>query len=99
MRIRDLPGWVPQPGGARSTGELVPRPTEVFIERVLQVFNDNLIFTCRFVDISSDKPEGRSVFYSFPMLEKGTLRKIAEIINQHVGKTLWSIGDIEIPPD
>jgi hypothetical protein len=99
MRVRDLPGWVPQPGGARSTGERVPRPNEVFIERVLQVFNDNLIFTCRFVDNFSGKPEGRSVFYSFPVLEKETLPKIAEIINQNVGKTLLSIGDIEIPSD
>ena len=98
-RVMDLLGWIPQPGGAKSKGDRVPSADEVFIERVLRVFDDHIMFSCRFVDWSTGKAEARSIFYDFPMLDEKTRPKIEEILTESTGKTLLSIGTIEIPSD
>ena len=99
IRVMDLLGWVPQPGGAKSEGDRVPSPDAVFIERVLKVFEDHIMFACSFIDRSTGEAKARSYFYDFPMLDKKTLPKIAEILNDNIGKTLLSIGTIEISKD
>jgi hypothetical protein len=43
--------------------------------------------------------EARSIFYDFPMLDEKTRPKIDEILTENAGKTLLSIGTIEIPSD
>ena len=98
-RVMDLLGWVPQPGGAKSKGDRVPRADEVFIERVLKEFDDHIMFSCRFVDWSTGEAEARSIYYDFPMLDEKTRPKIKEILTENTGKTLLSIGTIEIPSD
>ena len=98
-RVMDLLGWVPQPGGAKSKGDRVPRADEVFIERVLKVFDDHIMFSCRFVDWSTGEAVARSIFYDFPVLDEKTRPKIEEILGENTGKTLLSIGTIEIPSD
>jgi hypothetical protein len=92
QQVKDLPGWIPQPGGAKSEGETFPTTADqVYIEQVIHVMDDHVIFTCKF--------NGRSVFYDFPLLDKKTSEKIMEILNDNRGKTLLSIGIIEIPPN
>lgn len=93
MRVMDLPGWVPQPGGPTSPGETFPISAEqVTIERVVGIFGeDRLLFTCRF--------DGRSVPHSFPLLDLKTAAKITTILMDNIGKTLLSIGTTEIPDD
>lgn len=98
-KVSDLEGWVPQPGGAKAEGDRVPHAAEVYIERVVQCFDDHILFTCRFVDGEAGKGEARSLFYDFQMLDAETLPKIVEILNGNIGKTLLSIGEIEIPSD
>ena len=98
-RVMDLMGWVPQPGGAKSEGDRVPSPDKVFIERVLKVFDDHILFSCRFVDWSTGEAKARSIFYDFPMLDEKTRSKIEEILTENTGKTLLSIGTIEITSD
>jgi hypothetical protein len=96
-RVMDLPGWVLQPGGAKSEGDRAPSPDEVFIERVLSVFEDHVLFSCRFVDRSPAEAEARSIFYDFPMLDDKSRTAIEEILVANTGKTLLSIGPIEVP--
>jgi len=93
MRVADLPGWVPQSGGPTSPGETFPiTADQVTIERVIGVFGEHhFLFMCRFND--------RSVSYDFPLLDAKTAAKIANILNENIGKTLLSIGTIEIPED
>ena len=67
-RVMDLAGWVPQPGGAKS--DRVPSADEVFIERVLKVFDDHIMFSCRFVDWPTGEAVARSIFYDFPVLDE-----------------------------
>jgi len=98
-RVNDLHGWIPEPGGPRAKGDRVPRPHEVFIERVLHVFHDHVVFSCRLVEMQDGKESARSVIYHFPMLDKEMQSKIIEILNDNIGKPLLSIGTIEIPSD
>lgn len=98
-RVSDLLSWAPQPGGAKAEGDRVPHADEVYIERVVQTFEDHILFSCRFVDNAAGKGGARSLFYDFQMLDAETLPKIVEILNDNIGKTLLSIGEIEIPTD
>jgi hypothetical protein len=100
QKVKNLPGWIPQPGGVISPGDTFPtHADQVTIERVLQVFKDHVLFACKFVSTSSGEPKGRSVFYDFPMLDEKSGTKIAEILHNNLGRTLLSIGEIEIPSD
>jgi hypothetical protein len=90
LRVMDLPRWPPNPGGAKSEGERSPtEPGQVTIEQVNQVMVDHVMFICSF--------NGRLVPYNFQMPDKKTGEKIAIILNDNRGKTLLSIGIIEIP--
>ena len=61
------------------------------IEDVLGVMQDHVLFSCSF--------EGRSLFYDFPLLDENNREKITKILHENIGKTLLSIGSIEIPKD
>ena len=92
MRVMDLKGWVPQSGGAFKSGNVFPMSAEqVTIEKILRVMDDHVSFTCDF--------GGRSEGYDFFVPDKKTANKIAKILNDNVGKTLFSIGFMELPPD
>ena len=93
MRVMDLPGWPPQSAGAFNlrSDRFPTSADQVTIEQVVAPLGDDLIFTCRF--------EGRFVFYNFPMLDRKTREKIVAILFENAGKTLMSIGTIEIPKD
>lgn len=89
MRVMDLPGWAPNVGSGR---ELFPASADqVSIGRVLEVKRDRVEFLCNY--------RARSVYCSFQMPDVNTGQKIAEILRDNAGKTLLSIGSIEIPAD
>ncbi|MGD0737603.1 MAG: hypothetical protein ABR976_20925 [Terracidiphilus sp.] len=92
LRVMDLPGWPPNPGGAKSEGERSPTALDqVTIEQVNHVMEDHVMFTCRF--------NGHQVPHNFQLADKKTGEKIEKILNDNRGKTLLSIGIIEIPPN
>jgi hypothetical protein len=92
MRIMDLDGWVPQSGGAYRGGDKFPiSAEEVTIEKVLRAMKDHVAFTCDF--------GGKSVGYDFYVPSLHVAEKVATILNANVGKTLFSIGAIELPAD
>lgn len=92
-RVMDLPGWVPQSGGAYDphTDKFPVAAGEVTIENVHHVMNDHVTFTCIF--------NGRSVSYDFFVLDAKMAKKIAKILVNNRGKSLLSIGTMEIPAD
>jgi len=95
-RVMDLAGWIPQPGGWKAEGDRVPNPGDVFVERVVKVFDDHIMFTCKEI-IDDSTGEARSLFYDFWLLDEKTRPEIEEILSANVGKTLLSIGPLEIP--
>ena len=86
----DLAGWVPQPGGAKS--DRVPSADEVFIERVLKVFDDHIMFSCRFVDWSTGEAVTRAIFYDFPVLDDKTRPRSLSGIRLCQGGFEWLAG-------
>lgn len=92
MRVMDLDGWVPQSGSAYGGGDRFPiSAEEVTIEKVLRVTEDRVAFTCDF--------GGKSVGYDFYVPNLQTAEKVATILSANAGRTLFSIGVIELPPD
>jgi hypothetical protein len=88
----DLPGWVPQSGGAHKTGDAMLYPAEkVTIEGVSHVLPGCVSFTCSF--------QGKSIGYDFWILDKKLAEKVAKVLNDNRGKTLLSIGWVEISED
>ena len=91
-RVMDLPGWPPQSGGSTKPGDIFPISTDdVTIERVILYAHESLMFSCKF--------NGKSVFYNFPMLDESFAKKLATILNAHIGQKLTSIAFVEIPED
>lgn len=92
MRVMDLPGWPPQPGGSKTNAEaVVVPPDQVTIERVVLVVKDHVLFGCQ--------AAGRSVLYDFRQLNKETSKEIADILNENIGLTLQSIARMPLPED
>lgn len=91
-RVMDLPGWPPNPGGSVSGGGTFPIAIDLaVIEEVIQVMKDHVTFTCR--------SNGDVAPYRFQMPDTRTGEKIAKILNDNRGRSLLSIGIIEIPTD
>lgn len=90
LRVMDLLGWPPIPGGARSEGERSPTSLDqVTIEAVTSVMLDHVNFTCMFHE--------RPVSYSFPVPDKNTGEKVANILNDNRKGTLLSVATLEVP--
>jgi hypothetical protein len=88
-RVMDLPGWMPNVGGV---GELFPASADqVTIGRVLKVMHDRVEFLGKF--------GARTVFCGFQMPDENTARAVAGILHDNIGKTLLSIGTIEVLAD
>lgn len=90
QRLKDLPGWVPQPCNSKAAGDTFPMTADqVTIERVIWLKDGHLVFACRF---------GRElVFHDFQHLDDATGELIGKILDENRGKTLLSVGAIEIP--
>jgi hypothetical protein len=91
-RVMDLPGWPPIPGGAHKPGDSFPTSTDqVTVETVLRTSEGNVMFMCRFGD--------RAVGYHFFIADEKTAKKVVALLSENVGKTLLSIGMMELPSD
>ena len=92
MRVKDLPGWMPKPVrtmNPRLFGAIDPGQGK--IQSVLRLKDDQIVFTCVF--------SGRPLYFSFPVPDRKTGEKIAEILRMNRGKNLISISVIELPAD
>jgi hypothetical protein len=92
MRVMDLPGWPPQPGGSKTNVDTVALPPDqVTIERVVLVVKDHVLFACQ--------AAGRSVLYDFRQLNRETSKELADILNENMGRSLQSIARMPLPED
>ena len=90
MRVMNLPNWPPDSGGAFKTGDVFPiSPESVIIEGVVRVAGKTITFTCAF--------NGKQQAYDFSAPDEKTAEKVAVILKNNVGKTLFSVGMMEIP--
>ncbi len=92
MRVMDLPHWPPDSGGPFKAGDVFPVSAEsVIIENVVRVDGEKITFTCTF--------NGKLQSYDFSAPDEKIAAKLAVILKDNVGKTLFSVGMIEIPGD
>lgn len=88
--VRDLPNWPPQAGGAKiHGGRSGISSKDVTIRVITKIRNDQVEFTVNF---------GHGlVRYTQRTNNRREARGFAQILKDNVGKTLFSIGEIELP--
>jgi hypothetical protein len=90
VRIMDLGNWPPEGAGPVNNGESVPLcADQVMINNVLQIGRTRVIFSCLL--------EGRTLIYHLLVDDVNMGIQVARILSDNRGKTLLSIGTIEIP--
>ena len=89
MRVRDLENWPPEPSGAYKATFVLPSAEEAIIQKVLHMFDIWITFSCGF--------EGKDHTYDFQSLDNRTPARLKVILEDNIGKSLFSIGEIEIP--
>lgn len=92
-RVQDLAGWQPVTAEAFSPrgGTFAISIEQVMIKRVVRIVKNRVDLICTF--------EGKDVNYPFNAPDEKTAQKLGVILNNNIGKTLFSIGTIEIPED
>jgi hypothetical protein len=91
MKINDLPGWPPEPGGAFENLESWPASGQAVLKKVLNAHHNWVAFTCSF--------EGREHPYDFETPDKPTALRIKAILDRSIGQTLLAIGEADLPDD
>ena len=93
MRVQDLIGWQPGTSEAFSSrgGTFEISIENVLIQRVVRIVKNRVDFICT--------DEAKDLNYTFPAPDEKTAQKLEVILNNNIGKTLFSIGTIEIPED
>jgi hypothetical protein len=89
MRVRDLENWPPEPCGVYKRSFVSPSAEQAIIKKVLHMYDIWITFSCEF--------EGEDHTYDFQTHDKITPPKLKEILENSIGKSLISIGEIEIP--
>jgi hypothetical protein len=89
MRVRDLKNWPPEPCGAYKRSSVSPSAEQAIIQKVLHMYDIWITFSCEF--------EGNDHTYDLQTHDKMTPPKLKVILENNIGKSLLSIGAIEIP--
>ena len=91
MKIRDLAGWPPEPGGAFENFESWPTSGQAILKQVLDAHHNWVAFICSF--------EGKPHSYDFETPDKATALRVKDILNHYIGKSLLAVGEADIPDD
>ena len=92
MRVMDLPNWPPDSGGPFKAGDVFPiSPESVIIEEVVRVDGKKITFSCTL--------NGNRQSYDFSAPYGNTATKLAVILKNNVGKTLFVAGMTELSDD
>src|SRR5260370_5873570 len=90
-RVRDLPYWTPHAGGAIRGNRASISPEHVTIGIITKIKKDQVEFSVNF-----NRGFAR---YTQRTKSEHDARGFAQILKDNAGKTLSSIGGIEIPGD
>jgi hypothetical protein len=88
-RVRVLPNWPPHGGGAIRGGRAGISPERLTIGVITRIRKNEAEFS-----VNSNR---RLVRYTQRTKSEHDVRGFAQILKDNVGKTLFSIGEIEIP--
>ena len=91
-RVSDLAGWPPIGGGAYGRGNSFAISSEqVAVKEVVRIVDEHVTFTCAF--------EGNLLTYDFCAPNEETADKVGKLLKENSGKTLFSVGMLELPLD
>lgn len=88
MRVRDLSGWPPDPGGAYKAHYEVPNSSEAMIDRVVSIHDKSITFVC--------KHKGTEHSYDYAASNESIALKLKEILEANIGKPLIAVSTAEI---
>jgi hypothetical protein len=89
MKVRDLENWPPEPSGIYRRTLVLPSAEQATIQKVLHMFDIWITFSCEF--------EENIHTYDFQTLDNGMPPRLKVILEDNIGKSLSSIGEIELP--
>ena len=90
MKIRDLPHWPPEPGGAFKASHKSPASGEAILTELIRVNNTSVTFMANF--------EGKEFHYDYEAPNSKLAQEVADVLARSIGKTLMHLGDAEIAP-
>ncbi len=97
MKVMELPGWPPEGAGSFDPldgATFAGTADTVYIERIIRVTPDVLMFSCSFNDGKTD----RHPVYHWNHLGD-TAPKVEKILHDNIGEILLSVGTIDVPED
>jgi hypothetical protein len=89
MRVSDLEHWPPEPCGVYKATFALPSADQAIIQKVLHIYDIWITFSCEF--------KGNYHTYDLQTHDRMTPPKLKIILEDNIGKSLFSIGEIEIP--
>jgi hypothetical protein len=90
MKVRELDRWPPEPGGAYKKPHGSPPAAEAIVDKVVYCRGGWLTFVCYFA--------GDLYAYDFEGEDGETCVALRRVLEANVGKSLASIGEIELKP-
>ena len=88
MKIKDLPNWPPQPGGAFRTSYKSPSSDQAVLNGFVRVQDNGVTFTAAF--------EGKQSTYDYEAPNSKLAKNLAEILERNIGKTVMQLGEAEV---
>jgi len=87
MKVRELDGWPPQPGGIHVGSYIVPSIKQAILKEIVRSHHNWVTFICLF--------DGNDHTFDFEAPDKGDAIRIEKILKNNIGKSLFEIGEIE----
>jgi len=91
IRLRDLPDWPPQPGGAYKSGTRFPTAGEAVVDDVLPLDGTSITFRAQY----DDAPHS----YHYYASSEKIANQIHNVVAANMGKTVAELGEFEIEAD
>jgi len=88
MKIRDLPHWPPDPGGAFNASHKSPASDQAVLKQLVRVQDNSVTFTATF--------EGKEFSYDYEAPNSKLAKDLAEVLARNIGKTVMQLGDADI---
>lgn len=88
MKIRDLPHWPPEPGGAFNASHKSPASDQAIFKELVRVQDNSVTFTATF--------EGKEFTYHYEVPNSKLAKDLAEVLARNIGKTVIQLGDAEM---
>ncbi|PYU21728.1 MAG: hypothetical protein DMG30_16945 [Acidobacteria bacterium] len=88
MKIKDLPNWPPEPGGALNASHKTPAKDQAILKQLIRVQDNSVTFTATLED--------KEFTYDYEVPNSKLAKDLAEVLARNIGKTLMQLGDAEV---